>query len=78
MKPKNKSLSENPVNNYSDKEIQSLIECNKILKEHVEFLRVKLKNAETLLELYLSIMESEEKEEKEEKTLNKFNLLNLQ
>lgn len=45
---------------YSEEEIRSLIETNKILKEHAEFLRVKLRNAENLLELYVKTQEEHE------------------
>lgn len=78
MKPKTKRFSENLNTNSSQKEIESLIECNKILKEHIDFLRAKLKNAESLLELYLSTMESDEDENNKEIKISKFNLLNIQ
>jgi len=39
---------------YSQKDVESLIESNRILKEHLEFLRIKYKNANNLLDLYIT------------------------
>jgi len=55
---------------YSEDDIRSLVECNKILKEHLEFLRTKLKKTENLLELYIRAV----KEEEEERSLTNYPL----
>lgn len=41
----------------SNREIQSLIDSNKILKQHIEFLRVKLKKTENALEMVVNMSE---------------------
>lgn len=41
----------------SNREIQSIIDSNKILKQHIEFLRVKLKKTETALEMVVNMSE---------------------
>lgn len=57
-------------------EIESLREANKILKEHLEFLRTKLKKTEAILEMYIEAVDRSEKEVKE-KEVKFTNLISL-
>jgi len=48
---------------YSEEDVRSLVECNRILKEHLEFLRAKLKKTENLLELYIRAEQEKENDD---------------
>lgn len=50
---------------FSEEDVRSLLESNRILKEHLEFLRAKLKKTESLLELYIKAEQKKEKEKKD-------------
>jgi hypothetical protein len=45
---------------YTEEDVKSLVETNRILKEHLDFLRVKLRKSENLLELYIRAQEAKE------------------
>lgn len=47
----------------SETDIQALIECNRILKEHLDFLRAKLNKTEAVLDMYIKATEENEKAE---------------
>ena len=47
----------------SETDIQALIECNRILKEHLDFLRAKLNKTEAVLGMYIKATEENEKAE---------------
>jgi hypothetical protein len=49
---------------FSEEDVKSLLESNRILKEHLDFLRTKLKKTECLLQLYIKA------EQKKDITLN--------
>jgi hypothetical protein len=48
----------------SEIDVDALIECNRILKEHLEYLRVKLQKTEAVLEMFIQSTEESEKIEK--------------
>lgn len=47
----------------SETDIETLIECNRILKEHLDFLRAKLNKTEAVLDMYIKATEENEKSE---------------
>jgi hypothetical protein len=44
----------------SETDVQALANCNKILKDHLDFLRAKLSKTEAILEMYIKAVEKEE------------------
>ena len=45
---------------YTEDDVKSLVETNRILKDHLEFLRAKVRKSENLLELYIRAQEAKE------------------
>lgn len=44
----------------SETDVQALVNCNKMLKDHLDFLRAKLSKTEAILEMYIKAVEKEE------------------
>ncbi len=44
----------------SEKDVQDLLSCNQMLKEHLDFLRAKLSKTEAILEMYIKAVEKED------------------
>jgi hypothetical protein len=44
----------------SETDVQALVNCNKMLKDHLDFLRAKLSKTEAILEMYIKAVEQEE------------------
>jgi len=64
MKPQKRKMTE--------EDLESLVSCNRILKEQLDYLRLKLDRAEKLIEMLVKMTEDEEKEvvRKERSLLN--------
>jgi hypothetical protein len=56
----------------SEKDVQDLLSCNRMLKEHLDFLRAKLSKTEAILEMYIKAVEKED--EKKLTITNTFSL----
>jgi hypothetical protein len=56
----------------SEKDVQDLLSCNQMLKEHLDFLRAKLSKTEAILEMYIKAVEKED--EKKLTITNTFSL----
>lgn len=53
---KKKKISEPDARSLLESDVKSLIEANKILRNHLNYLRIKLKKTESILELCITLL----------------------
>jgi hypothetical protein len=63
------SVQRSKRDRVSEIDVDALIECNRILKEHLDYLRTKLHKTEAVLEMFIQSTEESERIEKQQ--LNK-------
>ncbi len=60
--------------NLSETDVEALVKCNQMLKEHLDYLRAKLSKTEAILEMCIKAVEEEEKVKEHAPNLNLFSL----
>jgi hypothetical protein len=60
--------------NLSETDVEALIKCNQMLKEHLDYLRAKLSKTEAILEMCIKAVEQEEKGQQNAPNINIFSL----